>query len=96
MLMIRSFPTLEGEINHLGANLICSESNTPRFIPQLPTQISLHLEGKGTISPSLPSPFCAKQNRCCGEREARHHDSDSSRPDRACTFASRRSAEFKL
>jgi len=33
---------------------ICSESNTPRVNPQLPLQISPHLEGKGTL---LSFPF---------------------------------------
>ncbi len=94
MPMIRKFVTPEREISHLGVNLICSESNTPRFNPQLPPRISLHLEGKGTISPSLFSPFCAQQNSCCGEREDKHDD--SSLLDRACTFASRRSTELKL
>jgi len=94
MPMTRKFLTPEREISHIGANLICPESNTPRFNPQLPPRISLHLKGKGTLSPSLPSSFCAKQNSCCAEREDGHDD--SSRLDRTCTFASRRSTELKL
>ena len=61
MPMIRKFLTSERGINCTGADLICSESNTP-FNPQSPPQISLHVEGKGTISPSLFSSFGAKQN----------------------------------
>lgn len=34
MPMIRKFLTPEREISHPGANLICPESNTPRFTVQ--------------------------------------------------------------
>jgi hypothetical protein len=63
MPMIRKFLTLDRGINQTGADLICFESNTP-FNPQSPPQISLHVEGKEILSPSLSHPHCAKQNSC--------------------------------
>jgi hypothetical protein len=63
MHMIRKLLTPERGIVHVGADLICFESNTP-FNPQSPPQIFLHVEGKETIPPSLPPPYCAKQNSC--------------------------------
>ncbi len=46
MRMIRKLLTPDRGINRVVADLICSESNT-LFNPQLPPQISLHVEGKG-------------------------------------------------
>jgi len=56
--------------------------------------MSLHLEGKESISPSLSALLFAKQNTSGGEREMRHDD--PSPLDRACPFASRRSTELRL
>ncbi|MBP1596628.1 MAG: hypothetical protein H6Q05_2005 [Acidobacteria bacterium] len=67
--------------------IIGSESNTPRFNPQLSPQMSLHLEGKESISPSLSSRICLKQNSFCGDREDGRDGTN--RLDRACTLVFR-------
>lgn len=46
--MIGKLLTPDRRINHVVADLICSESNT-LFNPQLPPQISLHVGGKETV-----------------------------------------------
>jgi hypothetical protein len=94
MLMIRNVLMPKREIGPPGEDLICPESNTPRFNTQLPPRIFLQVEGKEPNSPSLPSSFYAEPHSFC--REAEDRLDDSSPLDRGGTSAFLRSTERTL